>query len=151
MPVGIAHLNEVCVLLWSVIISILLTFVITSCKSSDLFMINPHISLNPWNSWISSAILRFHEDFHCEIHGFCEQSSDLAQRIYFIKSLSDLRVHSSALFERESVLWLEVAIYTIFVVPLSSQNCNVMCSIESWTLNWQICVGFLLLISVLFI
>ena len=60
-------------------------------------MINPHFSLNPRNSRISSAILRFHEDFHSEIHGFHEQSSDLAQRIYFIKSLPDLRVHSSAL------------------------------------------------------
>ena len=66
-------------------------------------MINPHFSLNPRNSRISSAILRFHEDFHSEIHGFHEQSSDLAQRIYFIKSLPDLRVHSSALSDRVSV------------------------------------------------
>ena len=99
-------MNEVCLyLLWSVIISILPTFAITSCKSSDLFMINPHISLNPWNSQISCAILRFHEDFHCEIHGFHEQSSDLTQRIYFLKSLPDLRVHSSALSERVSVMF----------------------------------------------
>ena len=64
-------------------------------------MINPHFSLNPQNSQISSAILRFEEDFHSEIHGFHEQSSDLAQRIYFIKSLLDLRVHSSALSESQ--------------------------------------------------
>ena len=41
-------------------------------------MINPHISLNPQNPPIHGAILRFNEDFYCEIHGFCEQSSDLA-------------------------------------------------------------------------
>ena len=41
-------------------------------------MINPHISLNPQNSQIYGAILGFNEDFYCEIHGFCEQSSDLA-------------------------------------------------------------------------
>ena len=121
MPVGIAHLN-VCVLLWSVKTSILLTFAITLHKSSDLFMINPHFSLNPQNSWISSAILRFHEDFHSEIHRFLEQSSDLAQRIYFIKSLSDLGVHSSALSERVSVQFL------LSHFPLRI----VMCSIESW-------------------
>ena len=104
MPVGIARLN-VYVLLWSVKISIFLTFAIIypHIKSSDSFIINPHFSLNPQNSRISSAILRFHEDFHGEIHGFHEQSSDLTQRIYFIKSLLDLRVHSSALSERVSV------------------------------------------------
>ena len=107
-------------------------------------MINPHFSLNPQNSWISCAILRFHEDFHCEIHRFHEQSSDLAQRIYFIKSLSDLRIHSSALSDRVSVT-IEIAIYTISsVVPLSSQNCNV-CSIESWIfLNTDLVLKFLI-------
>ena len=57
-------------------------------KSSDLSMVNPHISLNPWNPLIHGAILRFSEDFYYEIHGFCWQSSDLAQGIYFIKSSS---------------------------------------------------------------
>ena len=93
----------VCVLLWSVIISILLTFTIASCKSSDLFMINPHISLNLRNSWISCAILRFHEDFHCEIHRFHEQSSDLAVDLFRLNPQADLRVHSSALSERVGV------------------------------------------------
>ena len=79
-------------------------------------MINPHFSLNPQNSRISSAILRFHEDFHSEIHGFHEQSSDLTQRIYFNKSLLDLRVHSSALSDRVSVT-IEVAIYTASFGP----------------------------------
>ena len=41
-------------------------------------MINPHISLNPQNPLIHGAILGFNEDFYCEIHGFHEQSSDLA-------------------------------------------------------------------------
>ena len=100
---GIARLNEVCVLLWSVIVSILLTFAITLQKSSDLFMINPHFSLNPQNSRISCAILRFHEDFHCEIHGFCEQSSDLAVDLFRLNPQADLRVHSSALSDRVSV------------------------------------------------
>ena len=97
---GIARLN-VYVLLWSVTISILLTFAITLHKSSDLFMINPHFSLNPQNSWISSAILRFHEDFHSEIHGFCEQSSDLAVDLFRFNPQADLRVYSSALFESQ--------------------------------------------------
>ena len=39
-------------------------------KSSDLSMVNPHISLNPWNPPIHGAILRFSEDFYCEIHRF---------------------------------------------------------------------------------
>ena len=62
-------------------------------------MINPYFSLNLQNPQIYGAILGFPEDFYCKIHGFCGQSSDLAQRIYFIKSLSDLRVISSALSE----------------------------------------------------
>ena len=134
MPVGIARLN-VCVCICGQLLHPLLffsllsifwifqTFWIFYCKSSDLFMINPHFSLNPRNSWISSAILRFHEDFHSEIHGFHEQSSDLRED--FTKSLPDLRVHSSALSESQCF------------VSLSSQNC-VMCSIESWTFNWAI-------------
>ena len=73
MPVGIAYLNEVCLyLLWSVIISILLIFAII-CSH-----INPQISLNQQNPPIHGAILRFNEDLYCEIHGFHEQSSDLA-------------------------------------------------------------------------
>ena len=47
-------------------------------KSSDLSMVNPHISLNLWNPLIHGAILRFSKDFYCEIHGFHWQSSDLA-------------------------------------------------------------------------
>ena len=64
------------------------TFWIFLLKSSDLSMVNPHISLNPQNPQIHGAILRFSEDFYCEIHRFHWQSSDLAQRIYFIKSSS---------------------------------------------------------------
>ena len=41
-------------------------------------MVNPHISLNPQNPPIHGAILRFSEDFYCEIHRFHWQSSDLA-------------------------------------------------------------------------
>ena len=89
MPVGIARLNvfvfvvSYFILYFSLlsIFWIFQTFWIFYCKSSDLFMINPHFSLNPWNSRISSAILRYHEDFYSEIHGFHEQSSDLTQRI----------------------------------------------------------------------
>ena len=83
------------ILLWSVIIAILLNLFnnLPSNKSSDLFMINPHISLNPQNPQIYGAILRIHEDF------YCEKSSDLAQRIYFIRSLLDLRVKSFSLSE----------------------------------------------------
>ena len=66
-------------------------------------MINPHFSLNPRNSWISSAILRFPEDFYSEIHGFHEQSSDLAVDLLQLNPQADLRVHSSALSERVSV------------------------------------------------
>ena len=130
----------VCLYLWSVISSsIFLSFWYSgysrhsgySChKSSDLFMINPHFSLNPQNSWISCAILRFHEDFHCEIHRFHEQSSDLVED--FIKSLLDLRVHSSALSESQcDDLDRLPFTQSPLTVPLSSQNCNV-CSIESW-------------------
>ena len=101
-----------CLYLWSVTSSsIFLSFRYSgysrhsgySIINPDLFMINPHFSLNPQNSQISSAILRFHGDFHSEIHRFCEQSSDLVQGIYFIKSLPDLRIHSSALSDRVSV------------------------------------------------
>ena len=56
----------------------LLIFHTSLLKSSDLSMVNPHISLNPQNPLIHGAILRFSEDFYCEIHGFCWQSWDLA-------------------------------------------------------------------------
>ena len=92
-------------------------------------MINPHISLNPQNSQISSAILRFHEDFHCEIHGFHEQSSDLAGDLFRLNPQADLRVRSSALSESQ-FFGLEVAFYTISV-GLTFYS-DVMCSIESW-------------------
>ena len=39
-------------------------------KSSDLSMVNPHISLNPWNRLIHGAILRFSKDFYCAICRF---------------------------------------------------------------------------------
>ena len=42
-------------------------------------MVNPHFSLNPQNPGIYGAILRFSEDFYCEIHRFHWQSSDLAE------------------------------------------------------------------------
>ena len=61
---------------------------ISLLKSSDLSMVNPHISLNPQNPPIHGAILRFSKDFYCEIHRFCWQSPDLAQRIYLVKSSS---------------------------------------------------------------
>ena len=122
-----------CVLLWSVIISILLIFAIIypSCKSSDLFMINPHISLNLWNPLIHGAILRFNEDFYCEIHGFCEQSSDLAVDLSKSSSRSE---GYFIFFVWVSVLWLEVAFYTISDCPTFLSD--VMCSI--WKLDFQI-------------
>ena len=55
-------------------------------KSSDLSMVNPHISLNLQNPPIHGAILRFSEDFYCEIHGFHWQSSDLAGGFILVKS-----------------------------------------------------------------
>ena len=58
-------------------------------------MVNPHISLNLQNPQFHGAILRFSEDFYCEIHRFHWQSSDLAQRIYLVRSLSDLRSSSA--------------------------------------------------------
>ena len=54
-------------------------------------MVNPHFSLNPRNSQISSAILRFPEDFHSEIHGFHGQSSDLAGDLFQLNPQTDLR------------------------------------------------------------
>ena len=155
MPVGIARLNVFVFVVSYFIIYFSLrsifwifqTFWIFYHKSSDLFMINPHFSLNLRNSRISSAILRFHEDFHSEIHGFHEQSSDLTQWI----SLNPCQIWGfiHLLYLIESVWWLEVAIYTASVGPtFLSELCNV-CSIESWTLNWahlnidlrpQICV-----------
>ena len=45
-------------------------------------MINPHFSLNPQNPQIYGAILGFPEDFYCEIHGFCGQSSDLVGDLF---------------------------------------------------------------------
>ena len=126
MPVGIARLNEVCVLLWSVIISILLTFAIIPRKSSDLFMINPHISLNPQNSWISSAIIRFHEDFHCEIHGFHEQSSDLDLNPCQIWGLFHLLCLRASVMIRGCLL--HNLCWSHFLL-----RCNVMCSI--WELD----------------
>ena len=88
-------------ILWSVIASSIFLSSVNNLdfllKSSDLSMVNPHISLNLQNPPIHGAILGFSEDFYCAIHGFHRQSSDLAQGIYFIRSLSDLRVHSSAL------------------------------------------------------
>ena len=41
-------------------------------------MVNRDTSLNPQNLLIHGAILRFSEDFYCEIYGFHGQSSDLA-------------------------------------------------------------------------
>ena len=52
-------------------------------------MINPHISLNPQNPPIHGAILRFNEDFYCEIHWFHEQSSDLAVDLSKSSSISE--------------------------------------------------------------
>ena len=63
----------------SVHLLIFWTFWIFYLKSSDLSMVNPHISLNPQNPPIHGAIHRFSEDFYCEIHGFCGQSSDLVE------------------------------------------------------------------------
>ena len=55
----------ICFIFW--IFRIFQTFYL---KSSDLSMVNPHISLNPWNPPIHGAILRFSQNFYCAIHGF---------------------------------------------------------------------------------
>ena len=58
-------------------------------------MVNPHISLNPWIPPIHGAILGFSEDFYCEIHGFCGQSSDLAVDLSYLNPQVDLRSSST--------------------------------------------------------
>ena len=80
-------------------------------------MVNPHISLNPRNSQISSAILRFHEDFHSEIHGFHEQSSDLTVDLFQLNPQADLRVHSSALSERVCVTIRGCHLHSLLCCP----------------------------------
>ena len=99
------------------------TFWIFLLKSSDLSMVNPHISLNPQNPQIHGAILRFSEDFYCEIHRFHWQSSDLAQRIYFIKSSS--RSEEFISFCLEVSVWQSIVrlpfTQSPLLVPLSIQ------------------------------
>ena len=93
-----------------------------SYKSSDLFMINPHISLNPWNPLIHGVILRFNEDFYCEIHGFHEQSSDLA--VDLSKSSSRSESWFIHYFVWMSVWWSGrwLPLHNLWLpVPLSSQ------------------------------
>ena len=104
---GIGHLN-VCVSLWSVIIILyfslkLSIFQIFLLKSSDLSMVNPHISLNLWNQPIHGAILGFSKDFYCAIHRFCGQSSDLAVDLSKSSSRSE---EYFIYFVWVSVLWL---------------------------------------------
>ena len=85
---------------------------------------------------------QFHEDFYCEIHGFHEQSSDLAQRI----SLNPCWIWGlfHLLCLRVSVM-IEVAFYTISVGLTFLLRCNVMCSIESWIFqNTDLDLNFLL-------
>ena len=67
----------------------LLIFHISLLKSSDLSMVNPHISLNLWHPLIHDAILGFSKDFYCEIHGFHWQSSDLAVDLFKSSSGSE--------------------------------------------------------------
>ena len=81
---------SICSIFW--IFQIFQTFFL---KSSDLSMVNPHISLNPQNPPIHGAILRFSKDFYCEIHGFLWQSSDLARDLFRLNPQADLRSSSS--------------------------------------------------------
>ena len=92
-------------------------------------MVNPHISLNPQNSRISCAILRFHEDFCCEIHRFHEQSSDLAVDLFQLNPQTDLRIHSSALSESQcydrgchlhNLSWSHFPLRTVMCVQLKA-------------------------------
>ena len=53
---------SVCVLLWSVTLSISWLSIIFSLKSSDL-SINPHISLNLWNPWNPQWNPQIYADF----------------------------------------------------------------------------------------
>ena len=136
------------------------TFWIFYHKSSDLSMVNPHFSLNPQNPQIYGAILRFPEDFYCEIHRFHDKSSDLAQRI----SLNPCQIWGlfhPALSECQWTIDRLPFTQSPLSVPLSSQICNCQFSVQlkaglsiglyiyiylNIDLRPQICVGFLLLI-----
>ena len=114
-------------------------------KSSDLSMVNPHISLNPWNPLIHGAILRFSEDFYCEIHGFHWQSSDLVGGFISVKSSG--RSEEFIYFVWVSVWWLEPWLpFTQSLSDLSHCHLQVVFNWEldlSWTQIWlrsQICL-----------
>ena len=98
-------------------------------KSSDLSMVNPHISLNPWNPLIHGAILRFSKDFYCEIHGFCWQSSDLARGFISVKSSGG---------SEEFIYFVWVSVWCLDRLPFTQSPLTVplslcrWCSIESW-------------------
>ena len=100
-------------------------------KSSDLSMVNPHISLNPWNPPIHGAILRFSKDFYCEIHGFHWQSSDLAGGFISVKSSG--RSEEFIYFVWVSVWHLDRLPFTQspLIVPLSLQM------VFNWKLNFH--------------
>ena len=128
-----------CVYLWSVISSSIFFSSVNSpifyLKSSDLSMVNPHISLNPWNPQFHGPILRFSKDFYCEIHGFHWQSSDLAVDL----SKSSSRSEGSFILFVWGLVWCLDSDYLLHnLCPSHFQlRCNVFLGAGlSWTQIW---------------